>query len=86
MALKRCILVEMIASRQTPVPAALPPFFSLYWGGFFRYGGIPLMLCRLCATNLITRTHGSPLWLDKATSRVSFVEHRLFLLVAKEKL
>lgn len=45
------------------------------------------MLCRLCATNLITRTHGSPLWLGKATSRVSFVEHRLFLLVvAKEKL
>lgn len=44
------------------------------------------MLCRLCATNLITRTHGSPLWLGKATSRVSFVEHRLFSLVAKEKL
>lgn len=28
-ALKRCILVEMIGSQPTPVPAALPPFLSL---------------------------------------------------------
>ena len=79
MALNRCIPVEMIASEPTPVPAALhPPVRVPHWGGFSGYRGIPLMLCRLRATNLITRTHGSsPLWLGEATSRVSFVEHRL---------
>ncbi|KAK9535262.1 hypothetical protein VZT92_007653 [Zoarces viviparus] len=61
------------SSRSTP-SARVP-----YWGGFFRHRGIPLMLCRLCATNLITRTHGdSPLWLGNATSRVSFAGHRVF--------
>lgn len=79
MALKRCILVEMFASQPTPVPAAVPPcFFYRYWGGFFTYRGIPSMLYRLCATSLITGTQGSPMWFGKATSRVSFVEHRQF--------
>ncbi|KAK5856128.1 hypothetical protein PBY51_007746 [Eleginops maclovinus] len=67
----------MHPSRNDSVPAdtssrSSPSVRVPYWGGFFRYRGIPLMLCRLSATNLITRTH------DKATSRVSFVEHRLF--------
>lgn len=53
-------------------------FFNRYWGGFFTYRGIPSMLYRLCATSLITGTQGSLMWFGKATSRVSFVEHRQF--------
>lgn len=60
MALKRCILGGMVAPQPTPGPAALPSLVSLYWGGFFRHRGVPLTLCRLCATNLITGIQGSP--------------------------
>ncbi|KAI9539387.1 hypothetical protein NQZ68_005467 [Dissostichus eleginoides] len=73
----------MHPSRNDSVPAdtssrSSPSVSVPHWGGFFRYRGLPLTLCRLCATNLIPRTHGRPLWLGEATSRVSFVEHRLF--------
>lgn len=80
MALKRCIPVEMIASRQAALPAALSLSLflsqpaassSLHWGGFFGYTGIPVTLCRRCATSLITRTHGSNLRLGNATSSVA---------------
>lgn len=57
-ALKRCISAEVIVSKQRPVPADLPPASFPYWGGFFRHRQIPSMMCRLCATSLITRTRG----------------------------
>jgi len=56
---------EMHPSRNDRVPAdtssrSSPPVLVPYWGGFFRHRGMPLMLCRRCATNLITRTHRQP--------------------------
>lgn len=62
---------SVLAGRALPrsFSSHLVPFF--YWGGFFKYRGISLTLCRcLCATNRITGKHGrSLLWLSEAASK-----------------